>query len=138
MKFWGTGRTATTHVLVETLAIRMGRLPMLKFKSGQCHGNNERRLVDIRGYPKECRSPELTAKYTITFIMGKGNILVRVLLPRNCEKAMGILAGSADRAHERQYKRYFNIDLTAKLAEETQSARSTTSMRRKLWACFPL
>ena len=44
-------------------------------------------------------SKELTAKYAITFIMGKGNTLVPVLLPRECEKAMVMIAGGANRAH---------------------------------------
>ena len=44
-------------------------------------------------------SKELTAKYAITFIMGKGNTLVPVLLPRECEKAMVMLADGANRAH---------------------------------------
>ena len=44
-------------------------------------------------------SKELTAKYAITFIMGKGNTLVPVSLPRDCEKAMRMLADGANRAH---------------------------------------
>ena len=47
----------------------------------------------------EGMSKELTAKYAITFIMGKGNILAPVLLPRECEKAMVMLADGANRAH---------------------------------------
>ena len=43
-------------------------------------------------------SKELTAKYAITFIMGKGNTLVAILLPRECEKAMVMLADGANRA----------------------------------------
>ena len=44
-------------------------------------------------------SKEFTAKYAIAFIMGKGNTLVPVLLPRECEKAMVMLADGANRAH---------------------------------------
>ena len=40
----------------------------------------------------------ITEKYAITFIMGKGNTLVPVLLPRECEKAMAMLADGANRA----------------------------------------
>ena len=39
------------------------------------------------------------------------------------EMMKAVMAAAAT-ALERQYKRYFNLDLTAKLAEETQSARS--------------
>ena len=59
----------------------------------------QRETIGRHSWISEGLSKELTAKYTITFIMGKGNSLVWVLLPRNCEKAMVILAGSADRAH---------------------------------------
>ena len=55
-----------------------------------------------------------------------------------CAEMMKAVMTAAATVLERQYKTYFNIDLTAKLAEETRSARSTTSMRRKLWACFSL
>ena len=44
-------------------------------------------------------SKELTAKYAITFIMGKGNTLVPVSLLRDCEKAMRMLGDGANRAH---------------------------------------
>ena len=44
-------------------------------------------------------SKELTAKYAITFIMGKGNTVVPVLLPQECEKAMVMLVDGANRAH---------------------------------------
>ena len=44
-------------------------------------------------------SKELTSKYAITYLMGKGDKLVPVLLPRECEKAMVMLADCANRAH---------------------------------------
>lgn len=40
---------------------------------------------------------DMLTKYSITFLMGKGTSLVPLLIPKDCERAMGILVSSTNR-----------------------------------------
>ena len=90
----------TKVMYVHLRKVTVTRLTILNARRGtelarmQLKDFNERHAWISQGMSKE-----LTAKYAITFIMGKGNTLVPVLLPRECEKAMVMLDDGANRAH---------------------------------------
>ena len=94
-----------TGPLTKVMYVHLRKVTAMRLTILNARRGSERARMQLKDFNErhswisQGMSKELTAKYAITFIVGKGNKLVPVLLPLECEKAMAMLADGANRAH---------------------------------------